>query len=152
MRFVPPQHRIRRVIKKTWRDTSPLRVAWAAGLGKGKGSFGQSLISLRSCNEWVAYWSPKVILLFVLNHLLPPPLFHHHRWLAGEVKKDISSFSSVPHPLPTFAAIAGLSDVADGVSPVASSAVLTQHGSWPGADLSSPCLLLTTTMVGTHLL
>lgn len=126
-------------------------MAWAAGLVKGKGSFGQSLISLRSCNEWVAYWSPKVILFFVFNHLLPP-LFHHHRWLAGEVKKDIPLFSSVPHPLPTFAAIAGLSDVADGVGPVASSAVLTQHGSWPGAELSSPCLLLTTAMIGTHLL
>lgn len=120
---------------------------WAV---KGKGSFGQSLISLRSCNEWAAYWAPKVIFFFAFNHFLPP-LFHHHRWLAGEVKKDVPSFSSVPHPLPTFAAIAGLSNVADGFDPVATSAVFTQYCSCPGADLSSPCLLLTTTMVGTHL-
>lgn len=70
-------------------------MAWAAGQAQGKGSFGQSLISLRSCNEWVAHRAPKVTFFFVFNHLLPP-LFHHHRWLAGEVKKDPSSFSSVP--------------------------------------------------------
>lgn len=117
---------------------------------KGKGSFGQSLALLRSCNEWVAHRAPTVIfIIFVFNHLLPP-LFHHHRWLAGEVKKDPSSFCSVPRSLLTFAAIAGLSDVADEVGPVAMSAILNRHGSRAQAWLSSPFLLFTRTMFDTH--